>query len=87
MSVFFHRQFFSCLKAFLNVLQWKHLLNDNLLKELSIDCLLNRYLIIGLQTMPANMSTISIIEYVSFKSIFGVLRLRHPDLHFMLRLK
>ena len=37
--------------------------------------------------MPANMSTISIIEYVSFKSIFGVLRLRHPDLHFMLRLK
>ena len=64
LSRFFHRQFFSCLKVYRNVLKWQTIVNDTVLKELSIDRLLNRYLMIGLQSMEASIETISIIEYI-----------------------
>ena len=41
------------------------MLNDNLIKELAFDSILNRYLMIGLQTIEPSMETVKKIEYVS----------------------
>ncbi|CAF0932359.1 unnamed protein product [Brachionus calyciflorus] len=66
-SKFFHRQFYSCIKVFSNVLLWKEVLSESILKELAIDCLLNRYLLIGLQNLEPTIETIRIIEYLTSK--------------------
>lgn len=84
-SMFFHRQFWSCVKVnlfglknyqyqsifksklkklFTNVFKWRGALSDSIIKELSIDSLLNRYLMFALQSMDLNMTTILKIEYV-----------------------
>ncbi len=66
-SIFFYRQFWSCTKLFSNLISWKGIINDKLVKEFSLDCLLNRYLMIGLQTMEHNGETINNIEYLISK--------------------
>ncbi|RMZ96909.1 PAX3- and PAX7-binding [Brachionus plicatilis] len=63
-SRFFHRQFYSCAKVFSNVLLWQKLLSEGVLKELAIDCLLNRYMLIALQNMNSSIQTIQLIEYL-----------------------
>ncbi|GAB6030568.1 GC-rich sequence DNA-binding factor [Chamberlinius hualienensis] len=49
-NAFFQRQFWSCVKLFHNILSWQGSLSDTLLQELALDCLLNRYILLGLQT-------------------------------------
>lgn len=63
-SLFFHRQFWSCVKLFSNILKWRNILHLRILKEFSLDCLLNRYLMIGLQSMEPDMKTLEIIDYL-----------------------
>jgi len=63
-SVFFYRQFWMCVKLFCNVLKWRGVLSERVVKEMSLDCLLNRYLMIGLQSMEAGMDTLKIIDYL-----------------------
>ncbi len=63
-SVFFYRQFWSCAKLFGNVLRWRGVLSERAVKEMSLDCLLNRYLMIGLQSMEAGMETLDAIDYL-----------------------
>jgi hypothetical protein len=65
LSTFFHRQFFTCLKVLKNVLKWKYIFNDNVLKQLAINCLLKKYIMLGFASMKPNMNTVSIIEYVT----------------------
>lgn len=74
-SKFFYRQFYSCVKVFSNVLFWQEILSESVLKELSLDCLLNRYILIALQNMDSNIQTIEIIEYVSYVFIIFKLHL------------
>ncbi|XP_017778141.1 PREDICTED: PAX3- and PAX7-binding protein 1 [Nicrophorus vespilloides] len=46
---FFQRQFASGLKLLRNITSWQGILNDNTLKELAINALLNKYLISGIK--------------------------------------
>ena len=39
-------------------------MSDELIKEYALDSLLNRYLMIGLQSMEANMKTLEKIDYI-----------------------
>lgn len=48
----------------MNTLKWKGILADELIKEYALDSLLNRYLMIGLQSMEANMQTLEKIDYI-----------------------
>ena len=48
----------------MNILQWRGILSDKIVKEFSLDCLLNRYLMIGLQNMEPNMQVIDKIDLV-----------------------
>ncbi|XP_072388932.1 PAX3- and PAX7-binding protein 1 [Diabrotica undecimpunctata] len=48
-SQFFQRQFASGLKLLKNITSWQGILNDNLLKELALRSLLDRYLLTGLK--------------------------------------
>ncbi|XP_074662540.1 PAX3- and PAX7-binding protein 1-like [Tubulanus polymorphus] len=63
-SVFFHRQLWSCIKIFGNVLSWSEVLNDGLLKEVAIDGLLNRYILLGLMNSPMNQDGIQKCEKI-----------------------
>jgi hypothetical protein len=62
-SQFFYRQLWSCFRLIENILKWQRVVSSNTLKELVIDRLINRYLIIALQNMPMNTS-IKYIEYL-----------------------
>ncbi len=53
------------LKLFNNILEWNDIVSAELLKELTLDCLLNRYIIVALQYMDLNIGTVDKIEYVS----------------------
>jgi len=48
-SLFFNRQFWSAFKLFKNVLSWAGILSDEILMELVLDRLLNRYLLLSLR--------------------------------------
>ncbi|XP_043927959.1 PAX3- and PAX7-binding protein 1 [Protopterus annectens] len=48
--LFFQRQFWSCVKLLGNILQWHGILSNRVLQELAIDSLLNRYMLISLQS-------------------------------------
>ncbi|UYV60150.1 PAXBP1 [Cordylochernes scorpioides] len=48
-AAFFNRQFWSTTKLFRNILLWNGVIGDKLLKELTLDSLLNRYLLITLR--------------------------------------
>jgi len=48
-SLFFNRQFWSAFKLFKNVLSWAGILSDEILTELVLDRLLNRYLLLSLR--------------------------------------
>lgn len=61
-SLFFYYQFKTCIKLFGNLLQWKGIISDKLLKEFTLDCLLNRYIMIGLQSLQSHSETIETIE-------------------------
>lgn len=51
-NAFFQRQFWSCVKLLHNILSWQGILADPLLQELALDCLLNRYILLALQSWP-----------------------------------
>lgn len=57
-SQFFHRQFWSGLKLFRNLLAWAGIIADTILSGLALDRLLNRYLIMGLRADPNPLSGI-----------------------------
>ena len=65
-------QFFNFVlfKLYSNILKWKGIFSDSALKELALDCLFSRYLMISLQNLPLNMKTIYTIEYVSISTVF-----------------
>lgn len=46
---FLHRQIWSNIKLYRNILQFSLLLSDSKLKQLALDSLLNRYIMLGLQ--------------------------------------
>lgn len=48
----------------MNTLKWKGILADSLIKEYALESLLNRYLMIGLQSMEADMQTLEKIDYI-----------------------
>lgn len=66
-SMFFYRQFWQCAKLYSNLLKWKNVLSDRLVKEFTLDCLLNRYLMIGLQSMEFNLDLVETIELLVSK--------------------
>nr|XP_040574865.1 LOW QUALITY PROTEIN: PAX3- and PAX7-binding protein 1-like [Lepeophtheirus salmonis] len=51
-SLFFQRQFWSCLKLFKNILNWHEILSDSVITDLAISSILNRYLLIALGINP-----------------------------------
>lgn len=46
---FLHRQIWSCIKLFRNILRFNGLINDSKMRVLTLDSLLNRYIMLGLQ--------------------------------------
>ncbi|XP_062891046.1 intron Large complex component GCFC2-like [Mobula hypostoma] len=57
-SQFQERQFWSAVKLLDNILQWDGLLPDETLQDLSLDKLLNRYILLILQTSPSHSKNI-----------------------------
>ncbi|XP_056016602.1 PAX3- and PAX7-binding protein 1-like isoform X2 [Ostrea edulis] len=57
-SVFFHRQLWVCIKLLGNILSWHGILSNQMLRSLSLDGLLNRYIILGLCNSGVNKETI-----------------------------
>ncbi|CAI9738582.1 PAX3- and PAX7-binding protein 1 [Octopus vulgaris] len=53
-AVFFHRQSWSCIKLLGNILSWYRVLATKMLHSLALEGLLNRYILLGLQTSPLN---------------------------------
>ncbi|ESO92141.1 hypothetical protein LOTGIDRAFT_190915 [Lottia gigantea] len=49
-AVFFHRQLWTCIKLLGNILSWQGILSSHVLQQLSLDGLLNRYIVLGLNT-------------------------------------
>ncbi|XP_064627952.1 PAX3- and PAX7-binding protein 1-like [Lineus longissimus] len=47
-SMFFHRQLWSCIKLFTNILMWDTVLSATILRDLAFGGLLNRYILLGL---------------------------------------
>jgi GC-rich sequence DNA-binding factor len=62
-SLFFFRQLNAGCRLFTNVLKWQNLLSEQLIKELALDSILNRYLMIGLQNMETALQ-LEKIEYL-----------------------
>ncbi|XP_062261808.1 PAX3- and PAX7-binding protein 1 [Platichthys flesus] len=48
--LFYHRQFWSCVKLLGNMLQWEGILSTSCLKDLALDSTVNRYILSALQT-------------------------------------
>lgn len=61
---FFHRQFWSCVKLFSNILSWNDLIPEKTIQELSLDSLLNRYIMVALQFMEMNNETVNKVDYI-----------------------
>lgn len=55
-SPFFQRQFASGLKLLRNVTSWQGIINDQMLKDLALGALLNRYLLSGLRVCQVSYS-------------------------------
>lgn len=49
MSAFFQRQFANAVKLLSNIVRWQGLLSDEVICEIAIDSLLNRYLLMGIR--------------------------------------
>lgn len=56
-STFLHRQSWTCIKLLGNFLSWHGIVSTKVLQGLSLDGLLNRYILLGLQTAPFNQET------------------------------
>ncbi|XP_059837577.1 intron Large complex component GCFC2-like isoform X2 [Hypanus sabinus] len=63
-SQFQERQFWSAVKLLGNILQWDGLLPDETLQDLSLDKLLNRYILLILQTSPPHSKNIEKCEKI-----------------------
>ncbi|XP_052809923.1 PAX3- and PAX7-binding protein 1-like [Mya arenaria] len=57
-SVFFHRQSWTCIKLLGHFLSWNGIVSNKILQGLALDGLLNRYILLGLQTAPFNQETL-----------------------------
>ncbi|XP_060584934.1 PAX3- and PAX7-binding protein 1-like isoform X2 [Ruditapes philippinarum] len=57
-SVFFHRQSWTCIKLLGHFLSWDGIISRKVLQGLALDGLLNRYILLGLQTAPFNQETL-----------------------------
>jgi GC-rich sequence DNA-binding factor len=65
-SPFFQRQFASGLKLLKNITSWQGVLNDNTLKELALNSLLNRYLLSAVKfcLLTDAVSKVSLISLI-----------------------
>ncbi|XP_069742828.1 intron Large complex component GCFC2-like isoform X2 [Narcine bancroftii] len=63
-SQFQERQFWSAVKLLGNILLWDGLLPEQILQDLSLDKLLNRYILLILQTSPPNAESIEKCEKI-----------------------
>ena len=61
-------------KLYCNILKWKGILSDRILKEYVLDNLLGRYIMIGLQASAQNSNTIELIEFVSFNLLIQLVK-------------
>ena len=52
------------IKLLSNIVEWNDLLDIKTIQELSLDSLLNRYIMVALQYMDLNMETVVKIEFV-----------------------
>ncbi|KAH3737797.1 PAX3- and PAX7-binding protein 1-like [Dreissena polymorpha] len=57
-SVFFHRQSWTCIKLLGSILSWHSVVATKVLQGLALDGLLNRYIMLALQTAPFNQETL-----------------------------
>nr|XP_006815310.1 PREDICTED: PAX3- and PAX7-binding protein 1-like [Saccoglossus kowalevskii] len=57
-SAFLQRQFWSCVKLLGNMLMWNGIVSHEILQELSLDGLLNRYLLLSLHNSDINLDSI-----------------------------
>ncbi|KAG1654087.1 PAX3- and PAX7-binding protein 1 [Nymphon striatum] len=62
---FFQRQLWSCVKLLKNILKWDGIISEQPLQELSINGLLNRYMILGLQNSPVNNEVLEKAKMIS----------------------
>jgi GC-rich sequence DNA-binding factor len=51
-AAFANRQFWACFKLFRNILSWQGLMTDEILSDLALNAVLNRYLLIALGVNP-----------------------------------
>jgi len=57
-SLFFHRQYWAAFKLFTNLLAWQGVLADEVLAELVLDRLLNRYLLLSLRANREQLDSV-----------------------------
>ncbi|KAL5009833.1 hypothetical protein ScPMuIL_012138 [Solemya velum] len=67
-AVFFHRQSWICIKLLGNIMSWVGIISDDILQRLAFDGLLNRYIILGLQT--SGFSPIELLKCQAIVSTF-----------------
>lgn len=56
--LFYQRQFWSCIKLLSNIIQWEGVLSSSSLKDMSLDSVLNRYIVSALQTSDSTEDNI-----------------------------
>jgi GC-rich sequence DNA-binding factor len=61
---FFYHQFWSCVKLFGNIITWNDLMCEKTTQELSLDLLLNRYVMVALQCMEMNTELVNKTDYI-----------------------
>ena len=55
-ATFFTRQFWQCFKMLRSMLLWQGIISDAALMEMSLDALLNRYIMLALQNSPGPLN-------------------------------
>ncbi|ESO13113.1 hypothetical protein HELRODRAFT_93667 [Helobdella robusta] len=64
-TMFFNRQVYSCLKLMKSIVLWQNVISDQQLQSLTLDKILNRYLMIAMSSAPANIELISLCQKIS----------------------
>lgn len=71
--LFFQRQFWSCVKFVGNLTSWDGLLSPDILQQLVLDSVLNRYLLLSLQNSPPSLLSLTKAQAVSLPSALSFL--------------
>ena len=67
---FFHRQFWQAFKLLKNVLLFDAIIGQQVLVELSLDAILNRYIMLAMQTSPLNEEALKRCTLVTLNFLF-----------------